>query len=196
MNVPNRSGLKVLGGADTDCCEPECCGNDAPAKSTVAVEPAQRRVDVELQYLDLSVCTRCQDAEKILDEARKVLAPLLETLGVELSVRKTHVRSEEQARELGFVTSPTIRVNGRDIQPEVRESPCDSCGSLCGCGEDFGCRIWTYQGEDHTSPPKAMVADAILGELYGRRDEAGDDTGSKDVPDSLKRFFAQAGAQT
>ena len=125
-----------------------------------------------------------------------MLAPLLDTLGMELSVRKTHVRSEEQARELGFMTSPTIRVNGRDIQPEAKESACDSCGSLCGCGEDFDCRIWTYDGEDHTSPPTAMVVDAVLGELYRDEGEAGVGEESRDVPDNLKRFFAQTKAQT
>ena len=49
MNVPNRSGLKVLGGNDPDCCEPGCCSTDAPSKGSVDVGSKQRRVDVELQ---------------------------------------------------------------------------------------------------------------------------------------------------
>ena len=65
MNVPNRSGLKVLGGNDPDCCEPGCCSTDASSKGSVDVGSKQRRVGVELQYLDLSVCSRCQTRRKV-----------------------------------------------------------------------------------------------------------------------------------
>jgi hypothetical protein len=40
------------------------------------------------------------------------------------TTRRIHVRSVEQARELRFVSSPTIRVNGRDIASEPLESEC------------------------------------------------------------------------
>ena len=40
-------------------------------------------------------------------------------------------RSLEQARELRFAISPTIRVDGRDISPEPLESECGPNG--CGC---------------------------------------------------------------
>lgn len=80
-------------------------------------------------------------------------------------VRKIHVQSEKQARQLGFISSPTIRINGRDIQLDVKESLCESCGDLCG--EDVNCRVWVYQGKEYTAPPKAMIIDAVLREVYG-----------------------------
>ncbi len=48
---------------------------------------------------------------------------------------------------------------------EGKESKCESCGDLCG--DDVDCRIWLYQGKEYTSPPPAMIVDAILREVYG-----------------------------
>jgi hypothetical protein len=46
---------------------------------------------------------------------------------VAVSVTKTLVGGEAQARALGFVSSPTIRIDGVDIAGELVESACDSC---------------------------------------------------------------------
>ncbi|MCL6479528.1 MAG: DUF2703 domain-containing protein [Peptococcaceae bacterium] len=167
-----------------------CCpapGN-SPAASAGSRQAGRRRLDIEFMYLDLSVCTRCQGTETSLEEAVSEAARVLEAAGVEVSVRKIHVQSEEQALELGFVSSPTIRVNGRDIQLEVRENLCESCGDLCG--DNVDCRVWVYQGKEYTTPPKAMIIDAILREVYGA--PAGAPQGPsrmEALPENLKRFF-------
>ncbi|MDN5326124.1 MAG: hypothetical protein PWP41_820 [Moorella sp. (in: firmicutes)] len=99
------------------------------------------------------------------------------------------VQTEEQARQLGLISSPTIRINGQDIQLDVKESLCESCGDLCG--EDVDCRIWTYQGKDYTVAPKAMTIDVILREVYGGSKEAiKPKEQTQDIPENLKRFFA------
>ena len=67
---------------------------------------------------------------------------MLEAAGVEIVVKKTLVDSEQKAMELGFVASPTIRVNGRDIALQLRESNCASCGEACGCEGKIDCRVW------------------------------------------------------
>ncbi|MBC7343758.1 MAG: DUF2703 domain-containing protein, partial [Clostridia bacterium] len=78
----------------------------------------------------------------------------------------------------------------RDIQLDVKETRCESCGDLCG--EEVDCRIWTYQGKEYTVAPKAMIIDAILREVYGsskeERQELKEPT--QDIPENLKRFFA------
>ena len=66
---------------------------------------------------------------------------MLDTLGASIEVRKTLVETEEQARVLGFVSSPTIYVNGHDIAGELIESSCAECGELCGCGGEVDCRV-------------------------------------------------------
>lgn len=148
---------------------------------------AERKLEIELLYLDLDVCERCQGTEKSLEEALAEVSRVLEATGVEVEVKKIHVQSEEQARQLGFVSSPTIRINGRDIQLEVRESLCESCGDLCG--ENVNCRVWVYQGREYTVPPKGMIIEAILRAVYGRPAEAGQEQ-PRELPENLRRFFA------
>ncbi|MCL6610955.1 MAG: DUF2703 domain-containing protein [Peptococcaceae bacterium] len=189
--------MEAVPAAITGCCFPGtagagnsqtgCCCTDS---STATVNPPDKRqLLIEFMYIDLSVCTRCQGTESNLEEAIGEVARILEATGVEVVVRKIHVQTEEQARELGFVSSPTIRVNGRDIQMDVKESLCGSCGDLCG--DEVDCRVWVYQGKEYNVPPKAMIIEAILREVYGssgRRPEVS--ARINDVPENLKRFFA------
>ena len=42
--------------------------------------------------------------------------------GATVSMRKTLVDTEQKALELGFVSSPTIRVNGEDIALQLQIS--------------------------------------------------------------------------
>ncbi len=71
---------------------------------------------------------------------------------------------------------------------DVKESLCESCGDLCG--DEVECRVWVYQGKEYTVPPKAMIMEAILKEVYGG------DKGSNIVeqeyvmPENLKQFYA------
>ena len=174
-------------GGGSACCPPQ--GGDT--KRLIAPPHGKLRLDIELLYLDLSVCGRCQGADASLDEAVGEVARVLEATGVEVVVHRIHVQSEAQARELGFVSSPTIRLNGRDIQWEVKESRCEPCGQLAG--EEVDCRIWEYQGNLYTVPPKAMIIEAILREVYGGTEAPKPSPETKsDVPDNLKRFWAAA----
>lgn len=142
-------------------------------------------------YLDLSVCERCQGAEASLAEAVEEVGRVLAAIDVDIAVNKVHVTGEDQARELGFLVSPTIRIDGRDIQMDFRESRCDTCGTLCDCEGGVSCREWGYQGQWYTSPPKGLIVEAILKAVFGsaKPDQAGP-AEPGDVPDNLKRFFA------
>lgn len=53
------------------------------------------------------------------DEALQRLRAVLAEEGIAAEVQVTHVDTEELARALRFPGSPTIRVDGRDIQPET-----------------------------------------------------------------------------
>ncbi|WP_313884891.1 DUF2703 domain-containing protein [Desulfofundulus sp. TPOSR] len=71
----------------------------------------------------------------------------------------------------------------------MKESLCESCGDLCG--EDVNCRVWVYQGKEYTTPPKGMIIDAILREVYGGPAGAVHGPSKMEtLPDNLKRFFA------
>jgi len=166
------------------CCNfaGECCGN----KEIIKGDSGKKEVRIDFLYLDLDVCDRCAGTWENLEEALSSVSKVLEAAGVNVVLNKVHVKTEEEAIKYQLVTSPTIRVNGRDIQMEVKETLCDSCGSLCG--EDVDCRVWVYNGEEYSVPPRAMIVDAILKEVYGG--------GNKEIeakpyslPENLKKFF-------
>jgi len=118
-----------------------------------------------------------------LQEVTKVL----EAADVEVKINKVNILTEELAYEYRFLSSPTIRISGRDIQLEVKESLCESCGDLCGDSVD--CRVWVYQGQEYNVPPKALIINAILGEVYGGTGEVVQEQQDYALPENLKRFF-------
>jgi len=131
-----------------------------------------RKLVIDLLYLDLSVCSRCQAADRVLD---CVLDEMREELkGVkELTVNKIRVTSDMEAKRLKVVRSPTIRINGIDIEDilhgrtEVTESCCPECSRVCGdsmpktTGGGTNCRTFRYMDRTYNSPPKEMIKDAI-----------------------------------
>ncbi|KYH33426.1 DUF2703 domain-containing protein [Neomoorella mulderi] len=215
--MAEKKGLlaKVFGRQGGSCCSirieeiPEgenqtsnngcCCGVPSPGSpektagqeigTSLVTQDNQRTLDIEFLYLDLDACTRCRGTGRNLEEALNEVAGVLQATGIKVNLKKIHVQTEEQALALGFVSSPTIRINGRDIQLEVRESLCESCGDLCG--EDVDCRVWVYQGKEYTEAPKGMIIEAILKHVYGGGMEApAEREVPKELPDNLKRFFA------
>jgi hypothetical protein len=51
-------------------------------------------------------------------EALELLREVLADLGLEIAVELREVKTHEEAEELRFPGSPTIRVDGRDVDPE------------------------------------------------------------------------------
>ncbi len=51
-------------------------------------------------------------------EARELLRAVLAARGIEAEVVEHEVMTDEEALELAFPGSPTIRVDGRDVDPE------------------------------------------------------------------------------
>jgi hypothetical protein len=143
---------------------------------------------VDFLYLDLETCTRCRGTDVNLDAALTEVERVLDAAGVDILVRKTLIASLEEAQSLGFVSSPTLRVNGRDIALELRESSCAECGEACGCDGAIDCRVWVWQGQEYTQAPEAMIVDAILREIYGG--ERAIAPAPVALPENLARFFA------
>lgn len=146
----------------------------------------KRNIVIDFLYLDLSVCTPCQGTEAVLDEAIKDVTNILESTGVKAIINKVNVLNEGLAIKFKFVSSPTIHINGCDIQLEVKESSCQTCSDLSG--EETDCRIWVYQGKEYNVPPKAMIIEAILKEAYGSTSTRERDK-EYSIPENLKRFY-------
>lgn len=158
-------------------------------KNHPVTENRVRPVVIDFLYLDLEVCDRCIGTQTSLESALAEVSGILAKEGVEVILRKTQVTSEDQAAALGFLTSPTIRVNGRDIAMEFRESRCLSC-ETCADNGPITCRVWVFEGKEYTEAPKAMIIESILREVYsgGAREESFGQL--REVPENIRRFFA------
>ena len=167
---------------NSSCCNSDgaplssCCGN-----STVSI---RKRLQIEYLYLDLHTCDRCIGTDILLDEVVETLKPALSLAGYDMEYKKIEIKTPELAAQYSFVSSPTIRVNGRDIFGEVKESNCSCCGDIAGT--DIDCRVFEENGKTYEVPTKEMMADAILKSLFAVR------AFKKEpyvLPENLRRFF-------
>ena len=100
--------------------------------------------------------------EDALQAALERIEPILESLDVGITVRDIHVSTLDAAEATQLAVSPTIRINGRDIQPDYIENTCDSCGDLCACEGDVDCRLWRYRGKEHSTAPIGLIVESLV----------------------------------
>ncbi len=156
------------------CCSCGC--GEAPEKSVL----------VEYLYLDLQTCDRCIGTDNELDEVMNILTPALELAGRRVEYKKIEMESAELAEKYKFLSSPTIRVNGKDICTSVKENSCGCCSEISGT--DVECRVFEYEGESYEVPPKEMLAEAILKEAFASS-EGGCSCGGYEMPQNLRAFY-------
>jgi hypothetical protein len=155
-----------------------------------------KQIEIEFLYLDLDVCARCKGTGANLERALGIVQEVLQASGTDVSTCKVLVDSEETARKLKFLSSPTIRINGRDIDIEFRETPCESCGEACDCDSGEDCRVWVYEGREYTEAPVPLIVKALLSEIYGSQ-SADRPASSRPfaLSENLKHFFEAKAAK-
>lgn len=163
-----------------DCCS---CGCEASS---------EKKIVVEYLYLDLQTCDRCIGTDAVLDEVVTTLAPALRLAGFDLEYNKIEMKTAELAERFRFLSSPTIRVNGRDICGSVKENSCGCCGEISGT--DVDCRVFEYNGESYEVPPKEMLAQAILKTAF--ETTGGGACGDYQLPENLKTFYRGKSSQS
>jgi hypothetical protein len=91
----------------------------------------------------------CPHAEPALELVRRVVAEA----GVEAVVRRVDVPDVQSAEEQRFLGSPTIRVDGRDVEPgaEVRE------------GYGLCCRVYWIEQAARGEPDERWLRHALAG---------------------------------
>lgn len=161
----------------------------APVSGPAPGAPAGPSVRIDFLFLDLDTCTRCRGTDLSLDAALDAVTDVLAAADVDVEVNRVHVDSEATAEAFGFVSSPTIRVNGHDIALELRENSCAAEACTDGCGGHIACRVWAYRGREYTEPPPPMIVEAILRHQYGAVTEPVP-AAPYVMPDNLRRFFA------
>ena len=146
-------------------------------------------VRIELFALDTDHCSPCRAALSNLQEAAAELTRTLDSSTYDVDARLVRLSSPEQARELGVLSSPTVRVNGLDIELDVEEEPCTTCSDLAGA--DIACRTYEWQGRRHDHPPVALLVERVREHLDHPEREPGPGPGVLETQSSssIDRFF-------
>jgi hypothetical protein len=96
--------------------------------------------------VEVLVVSGCPGTELAISRVRQAT----EALGIETNLRVITVDSDEQARLLGFVGSPTVRVEGTDVEPDA-DRPVG-----------LSCRLYPTDGKtDERAPPLAWIKAAL-----------------------------------
>ena len=97
---------------------------------------------IEILYFD-----GCPNYEALVSR----LPELLDHAGVKARIVLRQVESEEDTRRLRFLGSPTVRIDGRDIEPHAHRRT------------DYGlkCRLYRTQDRIVGAPPDALIVEAL-----------------------------------
>jgi hypothetical protein len=140
----------------------------------------RKQVDVILIEVDMAgtakqSCEACDVAKRQLNKALEVVAPLLSDVSVDVRLNNVLVSTEEQARQLRFRGSPTLRVGDVEVVPaHVPDS------------ED---RKWQWGNQEHTVPPVGLFVDAILRGWAGNEQEPVEE--SYTIPSYLASYLTK-----
>lgn len=103
--------------------------------------------ELKIEFLYWEDCPSHPQAWKLLQEA-------LSEIGIERPVEQIEVLTDIDAERLAFPGSPTIRVNGVDIDPE----------GAAQMGTALTCRVYRLEdGRFSPVPSKEMIEQALAG---------------------------------
>ena len=103
-----------------------------------------------MKRIEVLVFAGCPNVDATLERARLAI----ETSKVAAAVDVVHVESDEDAARLRFLGSPTVRVDGVDVDPGA------------AARVDFGmqCRVYPVDGRFEGLPPASWISAALRGE--------------------------------
>ena len=122
----------------------------------------RKQVDVILLEVDMArttqpSCEACDVAKRQLTRALEVVTPLLNDVSADIRLNNVLVSTEEQAQQLRFRGSPTLRVGDFEVVP----------AHVPGSEE----RKWQWGNQEHSVPPVGLFVDAILRGWAGTEQE-------------------------
>lgn len=82
-----------------------------------------------------------------------MVADVLAELGVAATIRRVEVPDEQTGKRVNFPGSPTIRVNGRDVDPEFDPVACIDCTPRC--------RVYQTRAGLRGAPERAWIEQAV-----------------------------------
>lgn len=114
-------------------------------KKREAKQTLDRREDLRIQFLFFPGCPNHKEAWRNLTE-------VLGKNEISATIERTVVETDRDAKKLGFLGSPTIKIDGLDVEPSARQRV------------DFAitCRVYRVNGQVLGAPPKDMISQAIM----------------------------------
>lgn len=100
-----------------------------------------------MAVIELLYVPGCPHVERVRETTERVLGQM----GIDSSVRLVDIGHEEQARRIGFLGSPTLRIDGVDVEP----------GAGRGRQPGLGCRLYVSDGVVSGTPPEQWIRDAL-----------------------------------
>ena len=128
--------------ASHDCC----AGLNTVGKEKLTA-PGGRSVGEKKPRIDLLYFDGCPTYKL----AHQILSEVFSATGVPAEVREVKVSSEARAHELRFIGSPTVRIDGRDVDPVPHAT------------EQYGlkCRVYSVNGKLTGCPSREMIFAAL-----------------------------------
>jgi len=149
-------------------------------------------INIDYLFLNLTKCKRCIDTNSVLESSVSKVENLLGDERIKIKVNNIHINTEDKAREFGLEVSPTIRINGRDIQSDWTDNQCSECGDLCNCAQCITCRVWKWNGKEYLAAPENLIVNAILKNIYSEKSSTLDYKFKiKELNSNIKTFFSE-----
>jgi hypothetical protein len=99
---------------------------------------------MDIAVLTFEGCPNAQPTAQLVQQT-------VRELGIEAEVKKISVHDQGEAEKLHFLGSPTVQINGRDVEVARRAD-----------AASFSCRIYKTSAGNSGVPPKELIGAAIL----------------------------------
>jgi hypothetical protein len=86
-----------------------------------------------------------------IDQTVERVSNIVDGLGLDATLETIEVADDAEARDLGFVGSPTVRIDGHDIEPDAESR--QTVG--------LGCRLYSSEQGPTGVPPSALIKDGL-----------------------------------
>ena len=102
------------------------------------------------RLVEVLVLDGCPNIDVTLERARAAVA----SANVSAEVRLVHVESDQEAKHLRFLGSPSVRIDGADVDPTAQDR------------DDFAlqCRVYSVGGRLVGAPPSEWISSALRNE--------------------------------
>ncbi|QHS08861.1 DUF2703 domain-containing protein [Sinimarinibacterium sp. NLF-5-8] len=135
-------------------------------------------LEVDMSNSGKKSCAACDTVTEKLDSTLKVAQPILAEAGYEVRVNRILVSTIEQANQLGFYASPTLRLADAEVSP------------LHVPGSDA--RVWHWGGKEFSDPPVGMLLDLLLRGVPKDVDTL-KDRELREIPEYVKNYLLPDG---